>query len=141
MLIPVPEDNERQVVCSIALNSGITSQQLHEGDTTITTALGNGNIGLYLKDSRVLNVTRKLTHSNTSATSALARPGKLTEHWVKTVACIFLADAPIVILNLGAPLDANNLLKGSDVYLECDVRANPSITRVEWYHNVSLPIS
>lgn len=66
MLIPVPEDNERQVVCSIALNSGITSQQLHEGDTTVTTALGNGNIGLYLKDSRVLNVTRKLKHSNIS---------------------------------------------------------------------------
>jgi len=60
MLIPVPEDNERQVVCSIALNSGITSQQLHEGDTTVMTTLGNGNTGLYLKDSRVLNVTRKL---------------------------------------------------------------------------------
>ncbi|XP_023160953.2 nephrin isoform X1 [Drosophila hydei] len=101
MLIPVPEDNERQVVCSIALNSGITSQQLHEGDTTVMTTLGNGNMGLYLKDSRVLNVTH----------------------------------APIVNLNLGAPLDANNLLKGSDVYLECDVRANPAITRVEWYHN------
>ncbi|EDV98338.1 GH23057 [Drosophila grimshawi] len=101
MLIPVPEDNERQVVCSIALNSGITSQQLHEGDTTVMTTLGNGNMGLFLKDSRVLNVTH----------------------------------APIVILNLGAPLDPNNLLKGSDVYLECDVRANPAITRVEWYHN------
>ncbi|ALC41329.1 CG34371 [Drosophila busckii] len=100
-LIPVPEDNERQVVCSIALNSGITSQQLHEGDTTIMTSMGNGHMGLYLKDSRVLNVTH----------------------------------APIVILNLGAPLDPNNLLKGSDVYLECDVRANPAITRVEWYHN------
>ncbi|KAM8713629.1 hypothetical protein ACLKA7_013880 [Drosophila subpalustris] len=101
MLIPVPEDNERQVVCSIALNSGITSQQLHEGDTTVMTTMGNGNTGLYLKDSRVLNVTH----------------------------------APIVNLNLGAPLDPNNLLKGSDVYLECDVRANPAISRVEWYHN------
>ncbi|KAH8354979.1 hypothetical protein KR093_003272, partial [Drosophila rubida] len=101
MLIPVPEDNERQVVCSIALNSGITSQQLHEGDTTVMTTLGNGNTGLYLKDSRVLNVTH----------------------------------APIVNLNLGAPLDSNNLLKGSDVYLDCAVRANPALTRVEWYHN------
>ncbi|XP_062129789.1 uncharacterized protein LOC133841379 isoform X1 [Drosophila sulfurigaster albostrigata] len=100
-LIPVPEDNERQVVCSIALNSGITSQQLHEGDTTVMTTMGNGNTGLYLKDSRVLNVTH----------------------------------APIVNLNLGAPLDSNNLLKGSDVYLDCAVRANPAITRVEWYHN------
>ncbi|KAH8402069.1 hypothetical protein KR009_009546, partial [Drosophila setifemur] len=101
MLIPVPEDNERQVVCSISLNAGITSQQLHEGHTTVMTTLGNGNTGLYLKDSRVLNVTH----------------------------------APIVNLNLGAPLDPNNLLKGSDVYLECDVKANPGITRVEWYHS------
>ncbi|XP_034650712.1 uncharacterized protein LOC117890135 [Drosophila subobscura] len=101
MLIPVPEDNERQVVCSISLSAGITSQQLHEGHTTVMTTLGNGNTGLYLKDSRVLNVTH----------------------------------APIVILNLGAPLDPNNLLKGSDVYLECDVKANPAITRVEWYHS------
>ncbi|XP_017096812.3 neural cell adhesion molecule 1 [Drosophila bipectinata] len=101
MLIPVPEDNERQVVCSISLNSGITSQQLQEGHTTVMTTLGNGNTGLYLKDSRVLNVTH----------------------------------APIVNLNLGAPLDPNNLLKGSDVYLECDVKANPAITRVEWYHS------
>ncbi|XP_049308950.1 uncharacterized protein LOC105230208 [Bactrocera dorsalis] len=101
MLIPVPEDNERQVVCSISLNPSITSQQLHEGDTTVLTAQSNGNMGLYLKDSRVLNVTH----------------------------------APIVSLRLGAPLDPNNLLKGSDVYLECDVKANPGITRVEWYHN------
>ncbi|XP_043644831.1 uncharacterized protein LOC122614334 isoform X2 [Drosophila teissieri] len=101
MLIPVPEDNERQVVCSISLNAGITSQQLHEGHTTVMTTLGNGHTGLYLKDSRVLNVTH----------------------------------APIVNLNLGAPLDPDNLLKGTDVYLECDVKANPAITRVEWYHS------
>jgi len=50
-----------------------------------------------------------------------------------------VADAPIVNLNLGAPLDPDNLLKGTDVYLECDVKANPSITRVEWYHSVSKP--
>ncbi|KAH8252583.1 hypothetical protein KR032_000656, partial [Drosophila birchii] len=101
MLIPVPEDNERQVVCFISLNAGITSQQLHEGHTTVMTTMGNGHTGLHLKDSRVLNVTH----------------------------------APIVNLNLGAPLDPNNLLKGSDVYLECDVKANPGITRVEWYHS------
>lgn len=46
-------------------------------------------------------------------------------------------DAPIVSLSLGAPLDPNNLLKGSDVFLDCEVRANPAITKIEWYHNVS----
>ncbi|KNC28310.1 hypothetical protein FF38_05180 [Lucilia cuprina] len=101
ILIPVPEDNERQVQCSISLNPSMTSQHLPEGHTTITTVMANGNTGLFLKDSRVLNVTH----------------------------------APIVSLSLGAPLDPNNLLKGSDVYLECEVKANPGITKVEWYHN------
>ncbi|KAM7345261.1 sidestep V [Cochliomyia hominivorax] len=101
ILIPVPEDNERQVQCSISLNPSMTSQHLPEGHTTITTIMGNGNSGLFLKDSRVLNVTH----------------------------------APIVSLSLGAPLDPNNLLKGSDVYLDCEVKANPGITKVEWYHN------
>uniref|UniRef100_A0A1A9WIC2 Ig-like domain-containing protein n=1 Tax=Glossina brevipalpis TaxID=37001 RepID=A0A1A9WIC2_9MUSC len=101
VLIPVPEDNERQVVCSISLNPAMSSQHLPEGHTTVTTVMGNGNTGLYLKDSRMLNVTH----------------------------------APIVSLSLGAPLNPNNLLKGSDVYLECEVKANPGITKVEWYHN------
>lgn len=59
ILIPVPEDNERQVQCSISLNPQMTSQHLPEGHTSVTTVLGNGNMGLFLKDSRVLNVTRK----------------------------------------------------------------------------------
>ncbi|KAH8305876.1 hypothetical protein KR018_000382, partial [Drosophila ironensis] len=122
MLIPVPEDNERQVVCSISLNSGITSQQLQEGHTTVMTTLGNGHTGLYLKDSRVLNVTRKFP----------TQQGGNNYYRHKLVNIL---DAPIVNLNLGAPLDPNNLLKGSDVYLECDVKANPAITRVEWYHS------
>lgn len=28
-------------------------------------------------------------------------------------------------------------MKGSDVYLECGIKANPPTKRVEWYHNVS----
>lgn len=30
-------------------------------------------------------------------------------------------------------------MKGSDVYLECGIKANPPAKRVEWYHNVSTP--
>ncbi|XP_075168713.1 sidestep V [Haematobia irritans] len=101
ILIPVPEDNERTVQCSISLNPQMTSQHLPEGHTSVTTVMGNGNLGLFLKDSRILNVTH----------------------------------APIVSLSLGAPLDPNNLLKGSDVFLDCEVRANPGITKIEWYHN------
>lgn len=43
----------------------------------------------------------------------------------------------MVSLSLGAPLDPGNLIKGSDVYLECDIRANPPAKLIEWYHNVS----
>lgn len=50
-------------------------------------------------------------------------------------ACPFL-DAPIVSLSLGQPLDSNKLMNGSDVYLECDVKANPPIKKVEWFHSV-----
>lgn len=45
-------------------------------------------------------------------------------------------DAPIVTLNLGSQLDPSNLMKGSDVYLECQITANPPQKRVEWFHNV-----
>lgn len=51
-----------------------------------------------------------------------------------------VADAPIVALTLGAPLDPQSLIKGSDVYLECDIKANPAVKRVEWFHNVSNAI-
>lgn len=31
-------------------------------------------------------------------------------------------------------------MKGSDVYLECDIKANPSVKKVEWFHDVSFAI-
>lgn len=48
-----------------------------------------------------------------------------------------ISDAPIVSLTLGAPLDPLNLMKGSDVYLECDIKSNPPVKKVIWFHNVS----
>lgn len=29
-------------------------------------------------------------------------------------------------------------MNGSDVYLECDVKANPPIKKVEWFHSVGV---
>lgn len=49
---------------------------------------------------------------------------------------MFIADAPIVSLSLGQPLDPQKLMDGSDVYLECDVKANPPTKKVEWFHSV-----
>lgn len=53
----------------------------------------------------------------------------------------YRVDAPIVSLSLGQPLNPNKLMNGSDVYLECDVKANPPIRKVEWFHSVSTPHS
>lgn len=44
-------------------------------------------------------------------------------------------DAPIVTLSLGSNLDPKNLAKGTDVYLECRIEANPAIKKIEWFHN------
>lgn len=44
-------------------------------------------------------------------------------------------DAPIVSLSLGSNLDPKNLAKGTDVYLECRIEANPPVKKIEWYHN------
>jgi Immunoglobulin domain len=46
-----------------------------------------------------------------------------------------IPDAPIVTLSLGSNLDPKNLAKGTDVYLECRIEANPPIKKIEWYHN------
>nr|XP_053644578.1 LOW QUALITY PROTEIN: uncharacterized protein LOC128697074 [Cherax quadricarinatus] len=43
---------------------------------------------------------------------------------------------PVVNLSLSRHLDASIIKEGQDVILECSVRANPAIHRVDWYHNV-----
>ncbi|KXJ73563.1 hypothetical protein RP20_CCG015559, partial [Aedes albopictus] len=43
---------------------------------------------------------------------------------------------PVISLSLGAPLDSQNLMEGSDVYLECDIKANPPAKKIEWFHNI-----
>ena len=48
-----------------------------------------------------------------------------------------LSDPPKVKLSVGANLDPSDLAEGSDVYLECAVRAHPKAYKVVWVHNVS----
>ncbi|XP_052863108.1 hemicentin-2-like [Anopheles cruzii] len=45
---------------------------------------------------------------------------------------------PVISLALGAPLNSQNLMEGSDVYLECDIKANPAVKKIEWFHNNKL---
>ena len=53
----------------------------------------------------------------------------------------YFSDPPKVKLNLGSGIDRNRISEGQDVYMDCEVRANPRIYKVEWIHNVSyMPI-
>ncbi|GBM06337.1 hypothetical protein AVEN_121380-1 [Araneus ventricosus] len=40
--------------------------------------------------------------------------------------------APIISLALGASISPSNIKEGSDVYLECNIRANPWVSDVTW---------
>ncbi|KPJ16337.1 Poliovirus receptor-related protein 2 [Papilio machaon] len=44
---------------------------------------------------------------------------------------------PVVKLSVGANINAEKVVEGSDVYLDCKVRANPSHSHVSFTHNVS----
>ena len=39
-------------------------------------------------------------------------------------------------MELGRRVSAEEIREGSDIYLECHVRANPNIHRLVWIHNV-----
>lgn len=49
-------------------------------------------------------------------------------------------DVPLVKLEFGTNpvVEANIVGEGADVYFECNIRANPTVYRVAWKHNVSL---
>jgi hypothetical protein len=77
---------------------------------------------LSLKDIRTLDIKRKYLFS-------------LIISIIKFCFNSHHTDAPIVVLSLGSNLDPKNLAKGTDVYLECRIEANPPIKKIEWYHN------
>ena len=39
-------------------------------------------------------------------------------------------------LNLGSKLNPEDVKEGDDVYFECDVKANPHVNKIMWYHEV-----
>lgn len=97
---------------------------------SVTTETIAGGVGLYLKDTRVLDIKRNFLWFYFSS--------QIKKFFLILFLLYLFLDAPIVSLSLGAPLDPNNLMKGSDVYLECDIKANPSVKKVEWFHDVSF---
>lgn len=42
------------------------------------------------------------------------------------------ADVPQLNLVLGANINPNSMIEGSDVYIECHIRANPVVYEVTW---------
>ena len=52
----------------------------------------------------------------------------------------YFLDPPRVKLNLGNGINRNKISEGQDVYMDCDIRANPRIYKVEWIHNVSCKL-
>ena len=48
----------------------------------------------------------------------------------------FFADPPKVRLSLGSSINPESISEGNDVYMDCEIRANPKAYKVEWSHNV-----
>ena len=63
-------------------------------------------------------------------------PATYPSHYVVSV---FFADPPKVKLNLGKSLDRNQIVEGTDVYMDCIVRSNPKAYKIQWMQDVSLP--
>ncbi|XP_034238672.1 nephrin-like isoform X2 [Thrips palmi] len=42
---------------------------------------------------------------------------------------------PLVSIKMGTTLKADEIKEGDDVYFECEVRANPKVYRLVWYHD------
>jgi len=42
---------------------------------------------------------------------------------------------PKVRLSLGSSIDPDAISEGNDVYMDCEIRANPRVYKVEWSHN------
>ena len=43
-------------------------------------------------------------------------------------------------LSLGSSIDPKAISEGNDVYMDCEIRANPKAYKVEWSHNVRKKI-
>ena len=51
---------------------------------------------------------------------------------------VFIADLPIVSLQFGTILKPDSIKEGDDIYFECIVEARPTVSKIEWYLNVSI---
>ena len=94
-----------------------------------------------MEDTLKLDVQCKLRAAQNFSAPRETRRRQLFFEW----ASVFLdstdfffsfADVPIVSLELGSKLQLGSIKEGDDVYMECNIRAHPWITKVTWKHNV-----
>ena len=50
---------------------------------------------------------------------------------------ILPTDKPRISLSFGGHLQPDKIKEGVDIYLDCDVKANPTVTTIQWAHDVS----
>lgn len=48
------------------------------------------------------------------------------------------ADPPLVSLRLGSTLIVDDIKEGDDLYMECQIQANPKFSKMYWMHDVSM---
>lgn len=46
-------------------------------------------------------------------------------------------DPPLVSLRLGSTLIVDDIKEGDDLYMECQIQANPKFSKMYWMHDVS----
>lgn len=47
-------------------------------------------------------------------------------------------DPPLVSLRLGSTLIVDDIKEGDDLYMECQIQANPKFSKMYWMHDVSM---
>lgn len=53
-------------------------------------------------------------------------------------AILISTDPPLVSLRLGSTLIVDDIKEGDDLYMECQIQANPKFSKMYWMHDVSL---
>ncbi|XP_055603399.1 nephrin [Uranotaenia lowii] len=126
-----------QVSCQTAGSRPAPSIVWHKGGTTIRgtsqTTSNDGNVTLSElvfspgPEDNEKSITCSITYDEFG--------DQAPPVYLKDSRTLNVRHVPVISLSLGAPLNSQNLMEGSDVYLECDIKSNPPVKKIEWFHN------
>ncbi|XP_043227548.1 hemicentin-2-like isoform X2 [Amphibalanus amphitrite] len=97
-------------------------------DYTIQTSL-DGN-----ETTSVLSLNASREHNGKHLTCRVTNP-EMDSTVMEDAWRITVKYPPEVSLTVGKPINPADLREGDDVYMECRVRANPTIFQIEWLHD------